>query len=106
MREGRKRFVDVDRFRVGRTAILWLVQAGALLALAALLPGFEIDDYRKALAAAAVIGLLNAVLWPLLMRFANAADGGRPARERAVAGRRRAPQRLQERASSSLSRGL
>jgi hypothetical protein len=54
VRKSRERFADVDRYWVGRTTILWLVQAGALLALAALLPGFELDDHRQALAAAAV----------------------------------------------------
>ena len=69
----RARFADIDRHRIARTAILWLVQAGALVLFAALLPGFEIDSFGAAVALAAVLALLNALLWPLLMRFALAA---------------------------------
>src|SRR5262249_24394903 len=41
-----------------------------LILLAALLPGFRLDDGWAALGAAAVIGVLNALVWPLLARIA------------------------------------
>lgn len=53
-----------------RVAIVWLLTAGALLLLAWLLPGFTIDGIEPALAAAAAIGVLNALVWPLLVRLA------------------------------------
>jgi uncharacterized membrane protein YvlD (DUF360 family) len=65
-----ERRASVNPHRIARTAILWIVQAAALLLLAAILPGFEIDSFGKALATAAVLGLLNAILWPVLMRLA------------------------------------
>jgi uncharacterized membrane protein YvlD (DUF360 family) len=42
----------------------------ALILLAALLPGFTLDDAWAALGAAIVIGVLNALVWPLLARVA------------------------------------
>src|SRR4051812_39408332 len=38
--------------------------------LSALLPNVEVTSFRAALGAAALIGLLNALVWPLLIRFA------------------------------------
>jgi uncharacterized membrane protein YvlD (DUF360 family) len=51
---------------VVRILIIWLIQALALLLLALLLNGLSIDRAWNALVATAVIGLLNALLWPLL----------------------------------------
>jgi uncharacterized membrane protein YvlD (DUF360 family) len=53
-----------------RAAIVLLIDAGALLLLSELIPGFTLDGAGTALATAAVVGVLNAVLWPLLARFA------------------------------------
>jgi uncharacterized membrane protein YvlD (DUF360 family) len=53
-----------------RLAVTWFVAAGSLLALAAILPGLEIDSVPAAFAASAVAGVLNALLWPLIIRLA------------------------------------
>jgi uncharacterized membrane protein YvlD (DUF360 family) len=55
---------------VVRAAFVLLVDALALLLLSALLPGFTLDGPGAALATAALVGLLNALVWPLLARFA------------------------------------
>ena len=47
-----------------------VLDAAALIVLAALLPGFSLDDAWAALGAAIVIGVLNALVWPLLARIA------------------------------------
>ena len=49
-----------------RLALLWLIQAGALIILSLILPGVHLHALRDALVAAAVIGLLNAILWPII----------------------------------------
>ena len=51
---------------VTRILIIWVIQTLALLALTFLLSGLRVDSIGVALIAAAVIGLLNAFLWPLL----------------------------------------
>ena len=66
--------IGTRRF-AGRRAFLrllatWLIAAGALLVLAELLGGFEIERTRGALEMAAVVGLVNASAWPLLIQFA------------------------------------
>jgi uncharacterized membrane protein YvlD (DUF360 family) len=53
-----------------RTVVVLLVDALGLLLLSALLPGFELDGAGAALATAALIGVLNALVWPVLARFA------------------------------------
>jgi uncharacterized membrane protein YvlD (DUF360 family) len=53
-----------------RIVIVWLLTAGALHLLSALLPGFAIEGKGSALLAAALIGLANALVWPLLIRVA------------------------------------
>ena len=55
---------------VWRMLLVWLVAAGTLLLLAWVLPGFYIDDVWSAFAAAALLGLLNALVWPVLVRLA------------------------------------
>ena len=42
--------------------ITWLVSAISLLVVAYLLPGFKVDDFKTALVAAVVVGLVNATL--------------------------------------------
>jgi uncharacterized membrane protein YvlD (DUF360 family) len=49
-----------------RLLVIWIIEALALLLLAALLGGLTIDSLRTAVIAAAIIGLLNALLWPIL----------------------------------------
>jgi putative membrane protein len=45
----------------------WLLSAAALLAVASLYSGVQIQSYASALIAALVIGLLNSVLRPILV---------------------------------------
>jgi uncharacterized membrane protein YvlD (DUF360 family) len=52
-----------------RIAIVLLLDAAALLLLAAALPGFEIDSVAAAFGMAAVMGVLNALVWPVLARY-------------------------------------
>ena len=51
------------------TAVLWIVEAAALVGLASVLDGFSIDDWREGFAMVVVISVLNAVLWPLAIRL-------------------------------------
>jgi uncharacterized membrane protein YvlD (DUF360 family) len=53
-----------------RVAVLLCVQALVLVALASVLPGLESLSLRAAVLVAAVMALLNAVLWPVLTRVA------------------------------------
>ena len=45
----------------------WIVNAGALLLVAYLYPGVKVDDFVTALIAALVLGLVNAVVRPILV---------------------------------------
>jgi uncharacterized membrane protein YvlD (DUF360 family) len=60
----------------GRSAVLprvitvWLITAATLMLLSALLSGVEVTSFGAALGAAALIGLLNALVWPFLIRVA------------------------------------
>jgi uncharacterized membrane protein YvlD (DUF360 family) len=53
-----------------RVIAVWLLTAGTLHLSSALLDGFTIDGDGTALVAAALIGLINALVWPLLIRVA------------------------------------
>ena len=53
-----------------RIALTWLLTAATLLVLGDVLPGLDVEDGAAALLAAATIGLLNAFVWPLLIRLA------------------------------------
>ena len=53
-----------------RVAVMLAVQALVLLALAAILPGLETLSFDAALLVVAVMALLNAILWPVLIRLA------------------------------------
>src|SRR5215210_4616381 len=53
-----------------RAVVVLVLDACALLLLSAILPGFALKGAGAALGLAAVIGLLNALVWPLLARFA------------------------------------
>lgn len=50
-----------------RTTLLWVVEVGALLGLAYLLPGVTLLEWYSPLLAVMAIGLLNATLWPTLV---------------------------------------
>ena len=60
----------MSRTRLLRAAVILLADALALLLLSAVLPGFDLDRPGAALAAAVVVGGMNAVVWPLLARLA------------------------------------
>ena len=49
-----------------RILIIWIIQTLALILLSFLLDGLSVDRIGTAMLAVLVIGLLNAVLWPLL----------------------------------------
>ncbi len=53
-------------FKPGRLALTWLLGAASLLVAALLVPGATVSTFRAALAAAAVIAVLNAVLPPVI----------------------------------------
>jgi len=55
---------------VRRAVLVLLLDAAILLLLSEILSGFVLDGAGSALAAAAVIGLLNSLVWPVLARFA------------------------------------
>ena len=55
---------------IRRGLLVLLLDALTLLLLSQVLAGFVLDGAVAALAAAAMIGLLNALIWPLLARFA------------------------------------
>ena len=47
--------------------LVWLVNAVALVAVAYLVPGIAVSDFITALIAALVLGLVNAVIRPILI---------------------------------------
>ena len=49
-----------------RVLVIWIIQALTLAVLAALFPSVYVENLGTAIVTAAVIGLLNAILWPLL----------------------------------------
>ncbi len=53
-----------------RILSVWILTAGAIGLLAGLLEGVNVAGAGSAFAAAAVIGLLNALVWPVLLRLA------------------------------------
>jgi uncharacterized membrane protein YvlD (DUF360 family) len=55
---------------IWRGLLVLLLDALTLLLLSQVLSGFVLDGAGTALAAAAMIGLLNALVWPVLARFA------------------------------------
>jgi uncharacterized membrane protein YvlD (DUF360 family) len=56
--------------QVARLLVVWVITAAALMLMSTLLAGFDVKDFAGALAAAALIGLINALVWPLLIRIA------------------------------------
>jgi uncharacterized membrane protein YvlD (DUF360 family) len=56
--------------RLLRVALVLLLDAGLLLLLSVVLPGLAFNGPAAALGAAALVGVLNALVWPLLVRFA------------------------------------
>jgi uncharacterized membrane protein YvlD (DUF360 family) len=54
---------------VWRFLLIWVIASLTLLLVDWLLPGFNIDGTAAALAAAALLGLLNSLVWPVLVRL-------------------------------------
>jgi uncharacterized membrane protein YvlD (DUF360 family) len=52
-----------------RVTVIWIVTALALGLSAALFAGVDVEDFAASLGAAAAIGLVNALLWPLAIRL-------------------------------------
>lgn len=52
-----------------RTIILWIGSSIGFLIIAHLSVGLTIDEWDTAFVAAAIVGILNAILWPILSRF-------------------------------------
>ena len=53
-----------------RLLVVWVVAALTLLLVSALLPGFDVGGLGPAFVASALLGLLNALVWPVLVRLA------------------------------------
>lgn len=53
---------------VSRAVVVWLIDSAGVWVLAAALPGFSLPHWSDALVVAAVLGVLNALVWPLLIR--------------------------------------
>lgn len=69
----RRRRVTSGRRLLGlvlRVAILLLIEGLVILALAAILPGVATPSFRAAVLVAAAMALINAVLWPIVIRVA------------------------------------
>jgi uncharacterized membrane protein YvlD (DUF360 family) len=58
------------RHAVLRLFVVWVVTAVTLFVLSSLIPEIDILGWGSAFATAALIGLLNAVVWPLFVRLA------------------------------------
>ena len=61
-----KRKTPVAKRPVVRILIIWFIQTVALSIMALLMDSVEVTDLRTAIVVTAVIGLLNALLWPIL----------------------------------------
>ncbi len=57
-------------YLVTRIVLVWLLTAGTLFLLSAIMPGFHVTNAGSALVTAAFIGLANALVWPTLVRIA------------------------------------
>ena len=55
---------------VWRLLVVWVVAALTLLLVSAVLPGFDVGGLGPAFVAAALLGLLNALVWPVVVRLA------------------------------------
>ncbi len=68
MKIGRVRKGDL-LVKAGRTAVIWACSALGLMLMAMLIPDVHVAGLRTAFLAVMVIGLINAVLWPILSRL-------------------------------------
>ena len=53
-----------------RLLVVWVVAALTLLLVSAVLPGFDVGGLGAAFVASALLGLLNGLVWPVLVRLA------------------------------------
>jgi uncharacterized membrane protein YvlD (DUF360 family) len=53
-----------------RVLFVWVLTAGTILLLGAVLADVHVKDFAAALGSAALIGLINAFVWPLVIRLA------------------------------------
>jgi putative membrane protein len=53
-----------------RLLLRWVISAGVLMLIAYYLPGFKVSGFYTALIAALVLGLLNAIIRPVVHIFA------------------------------------
>jgi len=60
----------VGRHAVLRVLVVWVIMAVTLHVLSSLIPEIDLPGWGSAFASAALIGLLNAVVWPLFVRLA------------------------------------
>jgi uncharacterized membrane protein YvlD (DUF360 family) len=70
---GVRRYVKSGRQLLGlilRFVLLLVIQGLAILALAAILPGVKTPSFQAAVLVAAAMALINALLWPLVIRVA------------------------------------
>jgi uncharacterized membrane protein YvlD (DUF360 family) len=70
---GVRRYVKSGRQLLGlilRFVLLLVIQGLVILALAALLPGVKTPSFQAAVLVAAAMALINALLWPLVIRVA------------------------------------
>ncbi len=54
---------------IGRTLTLWASEVVGLMIMASIVPGLTVESWETAIVAVAVIGLLNAFLWPFLSYY-------------------------------------
>src|SRR4051794_41391999 len=55
---------------LGRLVLVLILDALTLLGLSEILSGFTLDGFVAAFGLAVILGLANALVWPLLMRIA------------------------------------
>ncbi len=58
------------RIAIGRILLVWILSAATVAVVAALMPGVTLKSFGAALWLIAAIALLNALVWPLLLRIA------------------------------------
>jgi len=67
---GREGADEHKRRPVMRMIIIWLLTAGTLGLMSAISSSVHVSSPEAALASAALIGLINALVWPVVLRFA------------------------------------
>ncbi len=68
MNTERKRRLSLSKHPIIRILVIWVIAALGLLLMDLLLDGLQFDPPRRVFIAAAVLGFLNALLWPFLSR--------------------------------------